>query len=83
VTAPDGLPLAFVGDEASDQLLSDAYRLKGLLQQRELPLADDAADAARHGSFDSSSPWVKAFESVRHSVQCGSVVLCRRVPWAV
>jgi hypothetical protein len=66
VTAPDGMPLAFVGDEVSEQLLSDAYKLKGLLQQRNLPLADDAADAARLGSLDSASPWVQAFETVRY-----------------
>jgi hypothetical protein len=65
VTAPDSMPLAFPKDEASEQLLSDSYKLKGMLQQRELPLEDAAAEAARQGSCDSSSPWLQAFDSVR------------------
>jgi hypothetical protein len=61
MTAPDSMPLAFK-DEASEELVADVYKHKGLLQQ---PLADPAADAVRAGSFDSSSPWLKAFETVR------------------
>ncbi|KAF6258337.1 hypothetical protein COO60DRAFT_1133701 [Scenedesmus sp. NREL 46B-D3] len=58
VTAPQGMPLAFA-DEATEELVSDAYKLKGLMQP---PLADAAAAATRHGSLDSDSPWLKAFE---------------------
>jgi hypothetical protein len=62
VTAPEDMERAFKDGEASEELLSDAYKLKGLLQQ---PLADAAADAVRGGSIDSDSPWLKAFSMVR------------------